>query len=131
MRFVITWLCNVAALYVAALLLDGITYGDDWRTLVLAGAVFSLVNMLVKPFVTLLSLPLIILTLGIAFFFVNLLMLLLTAWIVRDFDVDGFWTAVGGTLVIWAVNLILGAAFDQEESARAARQRRRRYQAYR
>jgi putative membrane protein len=131
MRFVITWLCNVAALYVAALLLHGITYGDDWWTLVIAGGVFSLVNMLVKPFVTVLSLPLIILTLGVAMFFVNLLMLLLTAWIVRDFDVDGFWAAVGGTLVIWAVNLILGAAFDQEESARAARQRRRRYQAYR
>ncbi len=113
-RFLITWACNTVALFVAAWLLTDITYGDDWWTLVLAGGVFSLVNMFVKPFVTLLSLPLIILTLGIALFFVNLLMLLLTAWIVRDFDVEGFWTAVGGTLVIWAVNLILDAVFDRD-----------------
>jgi putative membrane protein len=113
-RFLITWACNTVALFVAAWLLTDITYGDDWWTLVLAGGVFSLVNMIVKPIVTLLSLPLIILTLGIALFFVNLLMLLLTAWIVRDFDVEGFWTAVGGTLVIWAVNLILDAVFDRD-----------------
>jgi putative membrane protein len=113
-RFLITWACNTVALFVAAWLLTDITYGDDWWTLVLAGGVFSLVNMIVKPIVTLLSLPLIILTLGIALFFVNLLMLLLTAWIVRDFDVEGFWTAVGGTLVIWAVNLLLDAVFDRD-----------------
>ena len=125
MRFLLTWVANVVALFVASWLLSGITYGDDWWTLVLAGLVFSLINMVIKPIVTILSIPLIILTLGIALFFVNLLMLLLTSWIVSDFDVDGFWAAVGGTLVIWAVNLILGAVFDQE-SAGADRRRRRR-----
>ena len=125
MRFLLTWVANVVALFVASWLLTEITYGDDWWTLVLAGLVFSLINMVIKPIVTILSIPLIILTLGIALFFVNLLMLLLTSWIVSDFDVDGFWAAVGGTLVIWAVNLILSAVFDQE-SAGADRRRRRR-----
>jgi putative membrane protein len=112
-RLLALWACNVAALFVADWLIDGITFDDKWKV-VIAGAVFGLVNWLIKPITTLLALPFIILTLGIALFFVNLLMLLLTAWIVRDFDVEGFWTAVGGTLVIWAVNLILDAVFDRD-----------------
>jgi putative membrane protein len=82
---------------------------------VIAGAVFGLVNWLVKPVVTLLSLPLIVLTLGIALFFVNLLMLALTAWLVSGFDIDGFWPAVGGTIVVWIVNAVLRAVFDVDD----------------
>jgi putative membrane protein len=74
--------------------------------------------------VTLLSLPVIILTLGIALFFVNLLMLALTAWLVSGFDIDGFWPAVGGTIVVWIVNAVLSAVFDLDD--RRARRRRRR-----
>ena len=107
-RFAITWLCNVGALFVAAKLLDGIHYDDLW-TLIVAGFVFSLVNMLVRPLVILLALPAIILTLGIALFFVNLLMLYLTEWIVGDFDIDGFWWGVAGTIVVWLVNWVLHA----------------------
>ena len=88
----------------------------------IAGAVFGLVNWLIKPIATLLALPLIILTLGIALFFVNLLMLALTAWLVSGFDIDGFWPAVGGTIVIWAVNAILQAVFSVDD----VRNRRRR-----
>ncbi len=60
-----------------------------------------------KPLVTFLAIPLIIITLGVAFFFVNLLMLTTTAWLVDGFTIDGFWTAVGGTIVIWIVNSLL------------------------
>ena len=72
------WAVNLLALWVAAELFDGVTY-DEFSTLALAAIVFALVNFAVRPIVTLLTLPLIILTLGIAYFFVNLLMLLLTA----------------------------------------------------
>jgi putative membrane protein len=103
---------NVLALWVASELLDGINY-DDWVTLVIAGIVFGVVNFLVKPVVTLLALPVIILTLGVAYFFVNLLMLYLTHWIVGDFEVETFGAAVLGTIIIWAVNVVVRTVADQ------------------
>ena len=108
-RLLIAWAGNIAALFVAAALLDGIDYGDSWWALVLAALVFSVVNWLVRPVVTILSLPLIILTLGIALFFVNLLMLYITSWIVSDFTIDSFGSAVGATIIVWAVNAVLEA----------------------
>lgn len=115
-RFAVTWLCNTAALWVATKLLSGVTSGGSfWVTLVVAGLVFSLVNMVVKPVVTILSIPLIIVTLGIALFFVNLLMLFLTSWLVGNFEIDGFWTGVWATLIVWAVNGLLDLAFDRGE----------------
>ncbi len=123
-RLLIAWACNVAALFVADALIDGITFDDAWKV-VIAGAVFGLVNLIVKPIVTLLSLPVIVLTLGIALFFVNLLMLALTAWLVSGFDIDGFWPAVGGTIVVWIVNAVLSAIFDVDDRRRRRRARRR------
>lgn len=123
-RLVASWAFNIAALFVADALIDGITFDDAWKVVV-AGAVFGLINFVVKPIVTLLSLPLIILTLGIALFFVNLLMLVLTAWLVSGFDIDGFWPAVGGTIVVWAVNAVLQSVFGVDDM-RARRRRARR-----
>jgi putative membrane protein len=100
---------NLAALWVASELFDEMTYGDAFGTLLLAAIVFTIVNWIVKPIVAILSIPLIILTLGIAYFFVNVLMLLLTDWVVDDFEAGGFWTVVGATIVIWVVNLVISA----------------------
>ena len=100
---------NLAALWVASELFDEMTYGDAFGTLLLAAIVFTLVNWIIKPIVAILSIPLIILTLGIAYFFVNVLMLLLTDWVVDDFEAGGFWTVVGATIVIWVVNLVISA----------------------
>ena len=69
---------NLAALWVASELFDEMTYGDSFWVLLLAAVVFTIVNWIVKPIVAILSIPLIILTLGVAYFFVNVLMLLLT-----------------------------------------------------
>jgi putative membrane protein len=110
-RLLLAWACNVAALWVATKLLDGIDYDSFWH-LVLAGLVFGIVNWLVKPVVTLLALPVIVLTLGVALFFVNLLMLYVTSWLAPGFRIDGFGDAVLATLVIWVVNLVLRAVFD-------------------
>jgi putative membrane protein len=110
-RFGVTWAFNVAALFVAAWVVDGIGYGDKAWTLFGAALVFSLVNMLVKPFVKLLALPLIIITLGIALFFINLLMLYLTSWIVSDFNIDDFGSAIAATIIVWLVNTVLEVAF--------------------
>jgi putative membrane protein len=108
-RFALRFAGNVAAIWVAAKLIDGVSYGDDAGTLLLAALVLTLANMLVRPLVTFLAIPLIILTLGIALFFVSLAMLLLTAWIVHGFAIDGFWAAVGATILVWLVNVLVSA----------------------
>ncbi len=115
-RFVVTWGFNVLALWAATALVHGVySTRDETVTLIVAGLVFSIVNRLVKPVVTVLSIPLIIVTLGVALFFVNLAMLFLTAWIVGPFEIDGFWAGVAATLIVWAVNALLEAALDRFE----------------
>ena len=84
-------------------------------TLVVVAAIFGLVNLFIKPLATLLSLPFIILTLGLLIFVINALMLLLTSWIAGlldvPFHVEGFGTALIGALIItvvsWLLNVIL------------------------
>jgi putative membrane protein len=116
-RILLLWAFNAVALIVADWIVDGIRFDDEW-VVIPAGAVFGIVNWLVKPIVTLLSLPVIILTLGIALFFVNLLMLYLTSWIVPGFSIDSFWSAVGATIVVWLVNTVLQAVFGVEDMRR-------------
>ena len=120
-RFVVTWFFNIVALWVAAELLAGIGYGGDEWVLVIAAFVFSLVNIFVKPLVILFTLPLVIITLGIALFFVNLLMLYLTSWIVDDFTVDSFGAAILATIIVWLVNTVLEAIFTREARLRRER----------
>ena len=117
-RFVVTWFFNIVALWVAAELIDGIGYsGNEW-VVVLAALVFSLVNIFVKPLVILFTLPLVILTLGLALFFVNLLMLYLTSWIVDDFKVESFGAAILATIIVWVVNTVLEVVFGSVEHGR-------------
>lgn len=112
---------NLAALWVASEIFDGMTYGDEFGVLALAALVFTVANWIVKPIVTLLAIPLIILTLGIAYFFVNVLMLLLADWVVGDFEAGGFWTVVGATIVIWLINVIISAALHDWKRSGARR----------
>ena len=102
---------NLAALWVASKVFEGLAYGGEFGVLALAALVFTIANRLVKPVVAVLAIPLIVLTLGLAYFFVNVLMLLLTDWVVGDFEAGGFWTVVGATIVIWLVNVGVSALF--------------------
>jgi putative membrane protein len=106
LRLAISWLTNALLLLIVDLLLTGVS-ASNAGSLLLAAAVFGVLNTVVRPVLRLITLPLAILTLGIAWFFVSMLMLEITNWIVSGFDVDGFWTVVGATLIIWVVNLIL------------------------
>ncbi|MFF4577918.1 phage holin family protein [Streptomyces sp. NPDC001389] len=120
-NFVVKTLANAGALAVAVWLLSGITLDDGSSlgrrtvSLILVALLFGLVNLIVKPVVKLLSIPLFILTLGLFTFVVNALMLLLTSWLADQlelsFHVDDFWTALLGGLIIsvvsWALNLAL------------------------
>jgi len=120
-RLLQAWAFNIAAIFVASSFVDGIDYADKFWVLVFAGLVFGAVNVILKPVVKLLALPLIVFTLGAALFFVNLFMLYLTTWIVGPFRIASFEDAVWGTLIIWAVNAALHTAFRLDE-----RKRRRR-----
>ncbi|MCZ7587992.1 MAG: phage holin family protein [Gaiella sp.] len=103
---VVQWGINVLGLIVADWAFGGLTIGR-WGPLLLAGAVLGLANVFLKPLVTFIALPLILLTFGIAYFFVSVVMLLFTEWVVPDFSIDGFWTYVGATIVIWLVNWLV------------------------
>ncbi|MDK1346243.1 phage holin family protein [Streptomyces sp. 378] len=120
MNFVVKTIANAGALAVAVWLLDKITLTGDSTgkkvgTLIIVALLFGLVNFLVKPVVKLLSLPVLILTLGLFTLVVNALMLLLTSWLADTLDlsfhVEGFWTAVLGGLIIsvvsWALHVVL------------------------
>ena len=105
-RLAISWLTNALVLGIVTALIDGVTVTDA-GALLAAAAIFGVLNTLLKPLLRLITLPLAILTFGLAWFFVSMLMLLITEWIVGGFDIHGFWTLVEATLIVWVVNLIL------------------------
>ncbi len=117
MKLLLTVLTAAGALAVAAWVFDGISVGGDTRTdrlvtLLVVAVIFGAVNAVVRPVVALLSLPLYILTLGLFFVVVNALMLMLTSWLSDQvgvaFEVDGFWTAVFGGIVISLASAAIG-----------------------
>jgi putative membrane protein len=107
-RLLVSWGINVLALIVADWAFDGMMI-ERWGPIALAGAVLGFANTFLKPLLTFIAIPLIILTLGIAYFFVSVAMLLFTEWVVPDFTIDGFWTYVGATIVVWLVNWFVGS----------------------
>ena len=98
-RLIVAWAVNVAALWVADALFSDVD-STGWGALVIAGLVFGIVNTFVKPLLVLLSLPIVIITLGLFLLFVNMAVLALTDWLVSGFNVEGFWTFVGATIVV-------------------------------
>lgn len=118
MKLVLWLVVNAAALGVAVWLFDGITLTADTTsgkigTLVVVGAIFGVITSVVRPIVNMLSLPLIILTLGLMLLVTNALMLLLTSKVAGSlglgFHVDGFWTAVFGAIVISIASMVVEA----------------------
>ena len=106
MRVLLSILLNALAIYVAAYLLDGIVLSGTAATLI-AGLVLGIVNTIVKPVLILLTLPITIITLGLFLFVVNAICLALTAALVPGFEISGFWSAVGGALIVSAVGWAL------------------------
>jgi putative membrane protein len=102
------WGVNIVALLVVDAIFDGVSIGR-WGSILLGAAVLGLANAFVKPVLALLTLPVIVLTLGLSYFALNVLMLALAEWIAPEFTIDGFWTYVGATIVVWLVNWLLNA----------------------
>ena len=102
---------NAAALWAATRLVPGISFDGDWRLLFVVALVFGVLNVSVRPILMLLTLPFLIVTLGLFTFVLNGLMLWLTSAISDalglGFHVDGFWAAFLGALVVSVVSFLL------------------------
>jgi putative membrane protein len=105
-RLLVSWLTNALVLAIVVAALAGVTVRSAGSLLV-AAAVFGVLNTVLKPGLRLITFPVALLTLGVAWFLVSLLMLVLTRDLVHGFHIHGFWTLVGATLVVWLVNLAL------------------------
>ena len=105
------WGTNIVALIVVDWMFGGVAI-DRWWPLLLGAAMLAIGNTVLKPILAVLTFPLIIVTLGLSYFAINVLMLALAEWVAPDFSIDGFWTYVGATIVIWLVNFVLSRALD-------------------
>ena len=129
MRF-LTWLVTTAlALAVATLLIDGISFEgpvhgqeeiqDKLVPLLLVALIFGVITSFVKPVLTILSIPFIIVTLGLFLLVINAGLLLLTGWVADKldigFEVSGFWPAVGGAIVITVVTWIVDGLIGESQ----------------
>lgn len=110
MQFLIRWAVTTLAVMVAAWVLPGISY-DSTMALLGASLLLGIINALVRPVLLLLSLPFIIVTMGLFIFVVNALLLLLVSSLVPPFHVDGFWNAFFGAILIGIVSWALSSVF--------------------
>ena len=104
-RLAIAWAINLAALWAANALWDGVRI-HGLAAYLIGSAVLGIANTVLKPLLTVLTLPLIILTLGFFYLVINIAMVALAEWVAPNFSIDGFWSYVGTVVVVWAVNWI-------------------------
>ena len=103
--FILRGLVAAPGLWAATAMLRGFTI-DSATTLILAGLLLGLVNAIVRPFALLLSLPALLITLGLFLLVVNAAMLGLVALLLPGFHIAGFWTAVGGAIIVSLVSWV-------------------------
>jgi putative membrane protein len=109
------WASNVLGIWITSLIFDGVTYDDKVWVLAVAGLVLFLANAIIRPIVIILTLPAVILTLGILLLFINAFTLWIADKIVPPFEVSGLWTYLGSVIIIWLVNMIVYGIFKPEK----------------
>ena len=108
MKLILTIVGNALALLATAYVVPGIRFSGDWVQLLVAGALFGLLNLIVRPIALLLSLPALVLTLGLFYFVLNGLLLWGFSKFMPGYDVDGLWAGILGSFVIMVVNWVVG-----------------------
>lgn len=103
--FIIRILGNAVALYVAFRLVSGFDVSGTWEQYLIAGLVLALLNMIVRPVLTFISFPLIILTLGLFTFIINILMLWILDYLVSFVTIESFMALIWATIIVSIVNL--------------------------
>ena len=104
-RLAVAWAINAAALWVADALWDGVTINGA-AAFIIGAAVLGIANTIIKPLLALLTLPLILITLGLFYLVINIAMVALAEWIAPNFSINGFWSYVGVVFIVWLVNWI-------------------------
>ena len=127
MRFLLRLVANAAALAIATWILSDITLTGSSTlgeivTLLIVALIFGVLNAIIKPIFALVTIPLLLLTLGLFLIVINACMLLLTSWLAGLFDlgwhVEGFWTAVLGGLIISVVSFVLNVFLPDPDDSR-------------
>jgi len=113
MRIVLSIVGNAIALF-ATTIVNGITFTGSWVQLLVAGAIFGVLNFFVRPLAMILSIPALILSLGLFYFVLNALLLWAFSSLLPGYTVSGFWPAFLGSLVLMVVNWVLSALFRGE-----------------
>jgi putative membrane protein len=103
----VSWAVNAVVLGVVGWILGSVTFHGSTWTVIWAALVFGILNTVLKPVLKLVTLPVALLTFGLAWFFVSMLMLWLTQTIIDGFDIHGFWNYVWATILVWVVNLVV------------------------
>lgn len=111
-RFILLWASTCLALWITDGIFDAVTF-ENIESLIMAGLVLAVLNLTVKPLIMLITLPVAILTLGLAVPLVNGLVLMLVAAIVPGFELSGFWMGVLVALTVSAVSLLISIATGQ------------------
>ena len=104
----IRWMLTAVSVWVATCMVRGVDY-VDWPSLLAAAMMLGILNALVKPILIAVALPLVLVSLGLMLLVINALLLILTSKLVPGFHVAGFWPALGASLIISLVSLILGS----------------------
>jgi putative membrane protein len=116
LRLLVAWAINAAALWVADAIFGGVVI-NGWKAFLIGAAVLGIANGIIKPIVALLTLPLILITLGLFLLVINIAMLALAEWIAPDFSITGFWNYVGTVVIVWLVNVVAYAVIDRLENS--------------
>jgi len=118
-RLIVHTVIDGVALWLAALVVDGVNFDGNLVALVLTALLFSIVNLVIRPFVILLTMPFAVVTFGLFLVVVNTLMLLLTSALSRSYSVDGIWPAFLGSIIISVVSLALHFVIGDLKGGRA------------
>jgi putative membrane protein len=108
---------NALALWVANAIFDSVSIHGFWAYFI-GALVLGIANTILKPILAILTLPLIIVTLGLFYLLINIAMVALAEWIAPNFSIDGFWTYVGVVFIIWVVNWAAYWVIDELEGGR-------------
>jgi putative membrane protein len=115
MRILLSIVFNAVALYATALVVPGISFRGNLVSLLVAGAIFGLFNLIVRPVALLLSLPLLIVTLGLFYFVLNGILLWVASFFLPGYNVAGIVPGIVGSLVFAIVNWALNALFAPKD----------------
>jgi putative membrane protein len=128
-KLILRWAINAVALWLAITIVPGLSGPRDWLSIFLLALIFGLVNALLRPLLTLLTCPLIILTLGLGTLLINTLLFWLSGQIGQYFGVgfsvppgwEGFWAAFLGALVVSVVSVVLSVFVRDDDEWRRKR----------